>query len=49
MFSTCVQVGDFCNSWSLTLLSHGLDIHNCSDYEEKGVDFIICKDLKMTL
>ena len=41
-FPSSVQnYGSLCNSWSLTLLSDFLDIHNWSDYEEKDIGFDI--------
>ena len=46
----CVKgYGSFCSRWSLNLLSEGPDIRNSFNYEERGVDFSICKHLKMTL
>ena len=33
----------------LSLLGDGLDIHNSSNYEEKGVSFNTCQNLKMAL
>ena len=38
-----------CNRCSLTFLNNSLDIHNWSDYWEKGVGFAICKNLKNTI
>ena len=48
--SACVQAyGSFCNRWTLTPLYDGIDIHDWSDYTEKGVGFNIWKHLNMTL
>ena len=39
-FPACVQAyGSFCNTWFFTLPGYCLDIHNCSDFEEKIVGF----------
>ena len=50
IFPACVQAyRSFCHSWSLTRLCDALHIHSLSNYEEKGVGFNICKNIKMTL
>ena len=45
----CASLWGLCNSRSLTHLINGLDCHGWSEYEDEGIDFKICDNLKITL